>query len=79
MRAKNAAFKGDEEMLRSAQAMIREEFYQNRDAPAEKVPGMLKQMDEAIEFLQKNVVQAPLNERGNYEVDAKRVDESKIP
>lgn len=77
VRAKNAAFKGDAEMLRSAQAMIREQFGTDRDASPEEVPEVLKRIDEAVEFLEQNVVQAPLNERGNYTVDANRVDESK--
>lgn len=77
IRAKRLAFKGDEELLRTAQTAIREQFRTNRDAPSEKLPEMLKEAEDAIEFLRNNVVQAPLNDRGNYQVDATRIDESR--
>lgn len=75
IRAKNTAFQGDTEMLRSAQTIIREQFTKDREAGLEEVPELLKQIDEAVTFLEDNIVQAPLNERGNYTVDAKRVDD----
>lgn len=75
IRAKNAAFRGDSEMLAIAQQTIREQFCENRGAPAEKVPELLEQLEEAIGFLSNNIVQAPLNDRGNYAVDAARVND----
>lgn len=77
IRAQRSAFKHDSEMQRSALSTIREQFRINKDAPLGEVPNLLKQVDEAVAFLQNNVVQAPLNERGNYAVDACRIDESK--
>lgn len=76
IRAQRAAFKSDTEMQRTALSTIREQFRSNKDAPPHKMPGLLKQVDDAVAFLQNNVVQAPLNERGNYTVDASRIDES---
>lgn len=76
IRAQRRAFAGDAEMLRSGHAAILQQFRANRDAAADKVPAMLKTADEAIDFLRHNIVQAPLNERGNYQVDATRIDES---
>lgn len=78
IRARRFAFKGDEELLRTAQAAIRGHFQTNRDASPEKLPKMLKEAEDAIEFLRNNVVQAPLNDRGNYQVDAIRIDESRL-
>lgn len=77
IRAKRIAFKGDDEMLRIAQTAIRQQFQTNRGAAQEQVPLMIKEAEDAIEFLRNNVVQAPLNERGNYQVDAARIDESR--
>lgn len=76
LRATHEAFKGDTEMLHMARQTIREQFEQNRSATPEQLPQLQIQIDEAIDFLRNNVVQAPLNERGNYTVDAKRIDES---
>lgn len=77
VRAKNRAFKNDAVMLQAASETIRNEFSRNAGAPSEKVDELLKELDAAIEFLQANVVQAPLNKRGNYEVDVRTIDESK--
>lgn len=79
VRAKNLAFKGDETMLLAAGKTIREEFQKNANKAGNYdeawVKEILNEMDSATKFLQDNVVQAPLNQRGNYEVDAKRIDE----
>lgn len=62
-----------------ATTTIRAQFEENRDAVSSAVPAMLRIAEEAVEFLSKNVVQAPLNERGNYTVDAKKADDSRVP
>lgn len=77
VRAKNAAFKGDAVMLQAASQTIREQFNRHVHAPAESVPALLEEVENAVVFLRTNIVQAPLNERGNYVVDAKAIDESK--
>lgn len=77
IRAQRTAFKGDRDMLQITAKTMREQFDNNKNASAEEVPRFLKEMDDAISFLEHNVVQAPLNSRGNYQVDANRIDESK--
>lgn len=77
VRAKNEAFKGDNTMLQAASTTIREQFRRHANSPSEKIPALLEEVENAITFLRTNVVQAPLNERGNYTVDAKSIDESK--
>lgn len=77
IRAQKAAFHGDNEMLQASMKTIRAEFRKNMTAPAEQVPKMLEEIENGIVFLQNNIVQAPLNARGNYQVDASQVDENK--
>lgn len=77
VRAKNRAFKGDAAMLKAARETIREKYESNAHAPPEKVRQLLEEVDEATSFLASNVVQAPLNKRGNYTVDASAIDESR--
>lgn len=77
IRAQRAAFEGDIDMQRTAMVTIREKFHLHRHANDDEVPSLLEQAEEAISFLRNNVVQAPLNHRGNYTVDAAQIDESK--
>lgn len=77
VRAKNQAFKGDAEMQKVASDTIRREMDDQKYTLPEELPGRLQDMENAILFLKTNVVQAPLNQRGNYEVDASSVDETK--
>lgn len=77
VRAKNNAFRGDPAMLQAASKTIREEFNRRADATDDQMPGLLKEIDDAVQFLRSNIVQAPLNERGNYVVDAKAIDEGR--
>lgn len=64
-------------MLQAATQTIRDEFNRRADATEDQIPGFLKEIDDAVHFLRSNIVQAPLNERGNYVVDAKAIDEGK--
>ncbi|KAI0567570.1 hypothetical protein FGB62_1g030 [Gracilaria domingensis] len=78
IRAKNTAFRNDTEMLRVANKTLREQIQQHRDTAVEQRDQLLSQMEEAITFLNDNVVQAPLNERGNYAFDANRINENNV-
>lgn len=79
VRAKNRAFKGDSVMLQAASQTIREEFNRQMGATSEEdVEKSMGEMEKAIVFLESNVIQAPLNTRGNYEVDIKSIDERPI-
>lgn len=75
VRAKNNAFKGDAAMLQAASQTIREEFNRRASVAEDQIPALLKEIEDAVQFLRSNIVQAPLNERGNYVVDAKGIDE----
>lgn len=73
-RAKNAAFKGDDQLLRAGSNTIRSQFESNKHAtPAETVE-LLKEAEDAISFLQQNVVQSSLNSKGNYHMDNVKID-----
>lgn len=77
LRAHRAAFRGDLEMIATAQRTTRDEF----DKAASEVTAgagasvreRLAAAEETIDFLRHHVVQAPLNARGNYEVSAARI------
>lgn len=77
VRAKNHAFRGDSAMIQAANQAIRQEFDRHPKVSEDELPSLLKQIDEAVQFLQSNIVQAPLNQRGNYVVDAKAIDEQR--
>lgn len=79
MRAQQQAFRNDRDMQRAATSTIRERFRayaQVKDE--EQMKQLLVEAEEAKEFLQTNVVQAPLNEHGRYQVDATKIDETKV-
>ncbi|PXF45658.1 hypothetical protein BWQ96_04562 [Gracilariopsis chorda] len=78
IRAKNAAFRNDLEMLKVATQTLRDQAHQHRSPPAEKRQHLLSEIEQAISFLRNNVVQAPLNQRGNYVFDATRINESNL-
>lgn len=81
LRAHRSAFAGDLEMIATAQRTTRAEFDKGvaevasgEGAPVEE---RLESAAEAARFLRENVVQAPLNARGNYEVSAGRIRSDK--
>ncbi|KAI1280870.1 Complex III assembly factor LYRM7 [Halotydeus destructor] len=68
MKTRQNTFKGDEEALQTLKDKIRVEFENNKDVKSGEVEQLLKSGWEAENFLRTSVVQAKLNERGNYEV-----------
>lgn len=72
LRTRRQCFAGDPDMLHASAKQIRNEFDSNRTVGAgEELQSLLKKGQEAIEFMKVNIVQAKLNERGNYEVKLK--------
>jgi len=54
-------------MLHGSRKQIRDEFEAHRNVGAgEELDNLFKKAQEAIEFMKVNIVQAKLNERGNY-------------
>lgn len=54
-------------MLHASAKQIRDEFDTNRNVTAgEELDQLLSKAREAIEFMKVNIVQAKLNDRGNY-------------
>eukprot|EP00899_Mesostigma_viride_P027999 jgi/Mesvir1/8384/Mv12629-RA.1 len=79
LRAQKIAFKKDVVMQNAATAEIRRHFDESRnETDAAKVSGLLAQAAEAAEFLKSNVIQAALNERGNYEMDIRPEHAGKV-
>lgn len=75
--AMHNAFKGDDALLSAGRATLREHLSKNANAKPDKIPDLVQEMDTAATFLRTNVVQAQLNQRGNYAVDVNAIDESK--
>ncbi|KAL3699927.1 hypothetical protein R1sor_017949 [Riccia sorocarpa] len=69
LRVRRQAFAGDEHALAASAVQIRQEFEANRHVNDEKtVSELIAQAREAVDFIGLNVVQAKLNDRGNYEM-----------
>ncbi|KAJ7520138.1 hypothetical protein O6H91_05G031700 [Diphasiastrum complanatum] len=69
LRARKRCFAGDEQMLNASAQQIRSEFDQHRQiSDQNELHRLLQQARETVEFLALNVVQAKLNDRGNYEM-----------
>jgi len=80
LRARRKLFRGDEQALRSSLVAIRKEFDANRGLEdAEVISAMIKDVEEAVDMLENQLVQARLNERGNFEVENVRVPEAAKP
>lgn len=79
LRAQRIAFRGDTDMIGAMQVAARGEFDKGSavvladNLSVAEVELRLREAHEAAEFLRNNVVQAPLNTRGNYEVDVGRI------
>lgn len=69
LRARRKCFAGDARMLKLSRTQIRDSFDQNRHVSD---PSLLDQLfvegQEAIHVFTNDIVQAKLNERGNYEL-----------
>ncbi|CAM6087363.1 unnamed protein product [Calypogeia fissa] len=79
LRVRRQAFAGDEVMVVAAAAQIRHEFEANRHvSDPEVLRQCVAKAREAVDFISMNVVQAKLNDRGNYEMklDPKHAGES---
>ena len=68
LRATRVAFRGDHEMLTAAHTQIFSTIRSNINTPPESVPPLIEDMRTATDFLLSNVIQAPLNEEGRYQV-----------
>lgn len=71
LRATNTAFRNDAGMLSAARQTICDKV---RSANTTDTPTGVQEMQEATTFLQNNIIQSPLNTRGNYVVQAKIED-----
>ncbi|XP_024384033.1 mitochondrial zinc maintenance protein 1, mitochondrial [Physcomitrium patens] len=72
LRTRKQCFAGDSEMLAASAKQIRDEFEGHRNVGAgEELDKLVTKAREAVEFMKVNIVQAKLNERGNYEVKLK--------
>eukprot|EP00884_Botryococcus_braunii_P018712 jgi/Botrbrau1/5524/Bobra.0023s0011.1 len=68
MRTVNNVFKDDDTAIQLARRDIRSQFTANRLASGPELDGMFAAGEEAASFLRSCVVQARLNDRGNYEM-----------
>lgn len=69
LRAQRTVFPNDDGMQKVALNAIREQFRNHaRLTDADEVAQKLREADEAASFLEKNIVQTKLNEKGNYEI-----------
>ena len=66
LRARAAAFKGDAPTLQASGAELRARFEEHRALAGAARDRALAEAREAAEFLASHVVQAELNERGNF-------------
>jgi hypothetical protein len=67
LRTRRQCFAGDPDMLAASAKQIREEFEANRNVgPGEELDSLISKGREGVEFMRVNIVQAKLNERGNY-------------
>lgn len=76
LRARKQLFRGDDFALMESKGALRGAFEVNRfEQDPAKIKEMLKGIDEAEDMMLHGLVQARLNERGNFEVrDIKPVD-----
>jgi Complex 1 protein (LYR family) len=76
LRAQRKAFANDEKMQRLAVDAIREQFRRHEAAVVDEseLAKLLQESNEAASFLEGNVVQARLNDRGNYVIDPAAVE-----
>lgn len=80
LRAQKKAFANDLEMQASAKRTIRQEFDKNKKNIREMdVIAKLMAAEETAKFLNDNIVQAPLNDRGNYVLKPTEVSSSTAP
>lgn len=69
LRVRRRVFAGDEVMVVAAGRQIRHEFEANRNVTdPEALRDCIAKGREAVDFVSMNVVQAKLNDRGNYEM-----------
>uniref|UniRef100_A0A061RCN5 Complex 1 LYR protein domain-containing protein n=1 Tax=Tetraselmis sp. GSL018 TaxID=582737 RepID=A0A061RCN5_9CHLO len=76
-RVVNSTFRDDIIALNSAREEMRQHFEKNRDeTDPSKISKLLAEGEDAREFLKTSIVQARLNEQGNYtiKVDSPRED-----
>ncbi|KAG0610031.1 hypothetical protein M758_7G033300 [Ceratodon purpureus] len=72
MRTRRQCFAGDPDLLAASAKEIRKEFEANRNVgPGEELESLISKAREGVEFMRVNIVQAKLNERGNYEMKVK--------
>ena len=71
LKAQREVFAGDRLALAKARSETRMRFLEHAGASADAVPGLVHDAHEAAIFLQQNVAQTVLNERGNYEMKPK--------
>ncbi|XP_002737119.1 complex III assembly factor LYRM7-like [Saccoglossus kowalevskii] len=68
-RARLDVFKGDQYALAVCRSRINDEFQKNKkETDAEKIQGLLKLAKDTETLLRKTVIQAVLNDKGNYEL-----------
>jgi hypothetical protein len=64
-----SVFRGDKEAIYQASQQARIAYLKNQhEANVENVQNLLLEASDAMEFLRTNIVQAKLNEQGNYEM-----------
>lgn len=74
MRTRQRIFSQDDHALEVTKTKVREEFHNNRQlVEVEEIRRAVKVGHDAIDILNKTVLQARLNERGNYETVIKQV------
>jgi complex III assembly factor LYRM7 len=79
LRAQRKAFVDDGKMQKLAVEAIREQFRRHEAVPdAAGLDKLLQEAHEAAAFLEGNVVQARLNDRGNYVIDPPPADPKKV-
>lgn len=67
LRTQRKCFKGDTDMLAAVAKQIRSEFDIHKNVEdADELDKLLLKAREGVEYMQVNIVQAKLNERGNY-------------
>ncbi|GAB5367425.1 hypothetical protein AAMO2058_001229000 [Amorphochlora amoebiformis] len=67
LRVRAIVFANDAPALQKTAQAIRDSFRSNLDASPDNVPALLKEADEAVDFLKQNVIQAEYNpETKNY-------------
>jgi complex III assembly factor LYRM7 len=78
LRAQRNAFANDEKMQRLAVDAIREQFRRHETVVGEaELVKLVQEAHDAATFLEGNVVQAQLNDRGNYVVSPAAVELTK--